>query len=628
MRFSVSTSPDRIAQVEDEFQLQLLHHFSHLGVRHYQLPQDLDVPAAIQKLNALRAVEYAEPNAIHQLQAIPNDPRFPQQWALHNTGQRVNARSGPADTDIDWPEAIDEFSPDASVTVAVVDTGIALRHPDLTPVTWTNQDEALNGIDDDANRFVDDQDGWNFIDENRLPLDDVGHGTAVASVIGARSDDGIGIAGVTPAIELMALRVADELRGFGGPVVEVVNFVRATRYAAENGAQIINYSAVTHRRTNMEAAQVEWLADQDVLLVAAAGNGNLDSVAGGDNNDVTPVYPASYGSSNVISVAATGRDDTLTQFSNFGSTSVDITAPGLDIDTADVNRRIVLTEDFEEGAREWTIGNACSLGCPNWNLYTDFFGNTWATDGSFDLLGLPSNYLSFTDSWLESPWFQVLFGPRVVFRAWHELNLVDVLSVEASNDGATWKPIRLLFGRANSPCPDCSPFAGSFFVGDLTGFEGDQLKIRFRLLSDEAFQADGVYVDNVRVSDVNDFAFDGSQFLLRDGTSFSAPIVAGVAALIWAQRPDLSHRQVRQILLDSSEPLSSLEGKVRTSGRVNAKRALKAAIAFVPEPDKTLMGLAAIAVLLGLAGAEHERQERMAGPPRGSTGTARGEAPR
>ena len=572
VRFLPDVPSERIAQIEHVQGLELIGEIPHLRVRHYAVPEGTDVEDAIAKLARLSEVEYAEPNYIHRTLAIPNDPRFGLQWALHNTGQEVNGREGPPDVDIDWPEAIDIFTGTEQVVVAVIDSGVALPHPDIEPRIWLNlgEESVPNDIDDDNNGYVDDILGWNFIDGNPAPLDDIGHGTLVASVIAAQSNDEIGNAGVAPTAQVMSLRVADELRGFGGPVVTLMNFLYATTYAAQNGARIINYSAGTTRYTNTERSQVEWLDDQGVLLVAAAGNGNFDSDPEGDDNDFDPIYPASYPTENVISVAASNRLDELTSCSNFGAVSVDLAAPGEDIDGADVNRRLVLFEDFESGAPGWTVDNNCPSTCFDWVTQL-ILGDRWLTDS-----GLFVDYSPLTDTWTESPFFTVGFGPRVIFQSWYELSLLDFFLVEASTDGVTWTTLRTFFGTSTA-----TPLIGAFEAVDLTGFEGQTLKLRFRLLALGLFGVgDGVFVDDVFVLDVDDFAFDGTQFETKSGTSFSAPLVAGVAALLMSQRPDLTHREVRELILENVDPLPSLSGLVASGGGLNAYKALQAAIDF------------------------------------------------
>ena len=112
---------------------------------------------------AATAVESADRNVLSGTQLFPSDPRFGEQWSLHNTGQSVQGTTGSVDADIDWPEAIDLFAPAASVTVAVIDTGVSIDHPEILPNLWVNLDEFHNGRDDDAKGYVDDILGWNFI---------------------------------------------------------------------------------------------------------------------------------------------------------------------------------------------------------------------------------------------------------------------------------------------------------------------------------------------------------------------------------------------------------------------------------------------------------------------------------
>lgn len=598
VRFISRASQTEIAQFEQAHDLTLLSDVAHLRLRHYRLPEGLTVEKAIEILSLHPVVEYAEPNAVHRLQVIPSDPRFQEQWSLHNTGQVVEGIRGRFDADIDWPEAMDIHRSIAPVAVAVIDTGIALDHPELLTNTWVNPSEIDNGRDDDGNGFVDDLFGWNFIDGNRVPLDDVGHGTSVASVIASVQGNGEGGAGVAPAARIMSLRVADEIRRFGGPIVATSNFLMATTYAARNGARIINYSAATSRLTNSERLQIDWLDSRGVLLIAAAGNGRFFGDVLGDNNDTLPVYPASFPQPNVIAVAATDSSDGLTFWSNFGLQSVDLAAPGTDILTADVNRSSPIVEGFESGAPGWTIGSSCPLGCDDWSIWLDAIGNRWATDGSA-VFGVPVDYFSFTDSWMTSPRVQLQFGPSLFFTEWHDLGSGDRVTVEISIDnGLSWWLLDQYTGFSFSPAPGTSILAGTPRLIDLTGYEGQAAHFRFRLLANGSSQADGVYIDNVIVSNVDIFVYDGTQYQFASGTSFSAPLVAGVAALIMSQRPDLTHREVRQLILDNVDLKSDLVGKVATGGRLNARKALAAAIA-VPEPDELarLVALMTVAML-------------------------------
>jgi subtilisin family serine protease len=603
VRYEAGVTAQEIRAIETRFDLAVISELPHLRLRHYELPQGVTVEATIEQLTAMPEVESVEPNVIHRLQGIPSDPLFGEQWGLNNTGQTVQGIAGLEDADIDWPEAMDLLSPSDTVTVAVIDSGVAIDHPEILANTWVNLGEVENGVDDDGNGYVDDLLGWNFIDGHNLPLDDLGHGTGVASVVAGVCENGEGGSGVAPNARIMALRVADELQGFGSPVVSLMNFLLATTYAAENGARIINFSAVGAIPTTAQETQIEWLDSQGVLLVAAAGNGDFVGDGAGDDNDLFPLYPASYTTANIIAVAATNQSDELTSFSNYGAVSVDLAAPGSNIFVADVNRTFPLVESFEGTAPGWTVGHSCPYGCPDWTFFVDALFNSWASDGSEDPLGYPVNYLPWTDSWLDSPAVPLVFGPVLLFREWHALSSGDELLVQISTDGVNWNTLATYTGFSTSPAPGTSPNAGDLRLFDLTPYEGQTVQISFRLITDGVFQADGAYVDNVVITQVDLFQYDGTQYDYVDGTSFSAPMVAGVAALLMSHRPDLTHHEIREAILNSVDPLGSLSGKLATGGRLNAHNAIQ----YVPEPSALVLQAAGIGGLFVVCSLRRKR---------------------
>jgi subtilisin family serine protease len=597
VRYRSDASVQQIEAVEKQFSLVVLGALPHLRLRHYQLPAGLGVPEAIDQISSRPGVESVDPNVVQQLEGIPSDPLFPQQWGLHNTGQLVQGIAGSPDADIDWPEAMDLHQSLLPVTIAVVDTGVALDHPEILANTWFNPNEFDNGIDDDGNGYVDDLIGWNFINGNNLPLDDRGHGTNVAFTAAGVQENAEGGSGTAPAARIMALRVADQLQGFGTPVVSLSNFLLATTYAAAQGARIINFSAGGTTPTSAQESQIEWLDSQGVLLVAAAGNGAFVGDDSGDDNDVFPVYPASYPTPNILSVAATGQSDQLTGFSNFGDTSVDLAAPGENMFVADVRRGFPLLENFEGLAPGWTVGDACSFGCPSWGFFVDALFNSWVSDGSENAFGSPVSYLPWTDSWLDSPVVSLAFGPVLVFREWHALASGDALHVEVSTNGIDWTSLASYTGFSASAAPGTSFDPGDLRVIDLKPYEGIPIQISFRLITNGSSQADGVYVDDVFITQVEVFSYDGTQYQYTDGTSFSAPLVAGVAALLMSQHPELSHHEILDAILASVDPLPGLSGKVATGGRLNAR----AAIQYVPEPSPIAMQSCGLAALFALA---------------------------
>jgi len=330
-----------------------------------KLPQGLSIKDAILQYMADPNVEYAEPNYIRRGSVIPTDQYFGQQWALHNIGQFAG---GTEDADIDAPEAWDISQGSSSIIVAVLDTGIDYNHPDLVNNIWINTldpiQDPLTPVDDDGNGFADDYRGWDFTScahfnqsppfncitpksPDNDPMDDNGHGTHVAGIIGAVGNNGVGIAGVMWNVKLMALKF---LNADGGGTT--ADEIAGIQYAIAKSAKIINASFGGEEYSQAEYDAINTANAAGILFVAAAGNGGEDRI--GDNNDLTPFYPASYNLPNIISVAATDQKDVRASFSNFGPTSVHVAAPGVYILST------VPTHIYPTGYLEFDMGTSMS----------------------------------------------------------------------------------------------------------------------------------------------------------------------------------------------------------------------------------------------------------------------------
>jgi subtilisin family serine protease len=302
-----------------------LRTFESIRVRHLKLPEGMTVEQALKMYRDDPDVAYAEPNYYRYATATPDDTFFSRLWGLHNTGQQIKGTGGTPDADMDAPEAWDTQTGSSAVVVAVLDTGADWNHQDLSANIWNNDDEAENGADSDGNGYIDDIRGWDFVkmpDGDNDPDDDNDpsyHGTHVSGTIGAVGDNGIGVTGVNWSVSIMPLKIlgAD---GSGS----VANEVEAINYAVANGANIINASFTGGTYSPSERDAINSARAVGVLFVAAAGNDSQD------NGDI-PAYPASYDLDNVIAVAATDQTDDLAWFSNYGATSVDVAAPGVNI---------------------------------------------------------------------------------------------------------------------------------------------------------------------------------------------------------------------------------------------------------------------------------------------------------
>jgi len=258
---------------------------------------------------------------------IPNDEYFDLQWHLINSGQA----GGLDNEDILAPEAWNRRSTSPHITVAIIDSGIQLDHPDLINNIWNNSDEIYgNSIDDDGNGYIDDTYGWNFPASSPVPFAHE-HGTHVAGIIGAEGNNGIGVTGVSWDVQLMPLDVFNGTKGASDR-----DIIDAIYYAANNGADIINMSlGQTIKNANLSDYELydpygyslyydalTYAVSKGITVVIAAGNNDL-------NNDMHLSIPAAFSEEieGVISVAALSNSGDLTWYTNYGST-VTIAAPG------------------------------------------------------------------------------------------------------------------------------------------------------------------------------------------------------------------------------------------------------------------------------------------------------------
>ncbi|MBM4240634.1 MAG: peptidase S8/S53 subtilisin kexin sedolisin [Euryarchaeota archaeon] len=276
------------------------------GLQLVKIPETIKIQDAIARYQQNPDVLYAESNYKFRTEVIPNDSYYSSLWGL---------------TKINAPSAWDITTGSSNVIIAVLDTGVDINHPDLQANIWINTVEIPgNGIDDDDNDFIDDVYGWNFLNDNNIISDDNGHGTHVAGIIGAVGNNAQGTTGVMWNVKIMALKFLGSTgKGDVNDAIEAINYARLM------GAHIISNS---WGGPDYSQALKDIIDASQALFVCAAGN---DPYYGGDNNDVTPTYPASYLSPNIIAVAASDQNDNLASFSNYGLNSVDVTAPGVSI---------------------------------------------------------------------------------------------------------------------------------------------------------------------------------------------------------------------------------------------------------------------------------------------------------
>ena len=267
---------------------------------------DTDPYFVSSKLKNLPDVEWAEPKFVYELDYTPNDPSLGTQWNL----AKINA-------ELAW----DITRGDTNVVIGIVDTGVDWDHPDLQANIWINWNEIPNnGQDDDENGYTDDVRGWDFGglhgDPDNDPMEDrPDHGTHVAGISSAVTNNGVGIASIGFSSKIMAVKTSiDDYRDTGGRVYIVFGF-EGIRYAVDNGAKVINCSWGGSGYSIFGQETIDYAISKGALVVCSAGN----------DNSSEPHYPSSY--KGVLCVASTTFGDLISGFSNYG-TDVDVSAPG------------------------------------------------------------------------------------------------------------------------------------------------------------------------------------------------------------------------------------------------------------------------------------------------------------
>ncbi len=272
-------------------------------------PLHLDsVPETLLRVSTGEPAWKALPDHLAFSDSKPNDYDARGLWSLEKVGA---------------PSAWEVTTGSSSVIVATIDSGISVNHPDLAANIWLNPGESGNGRDDDANGLVDDLRGWDFADNDNDPADQNGHGTHVAGIIGAVGNNATGITGVAQRVKLIGLRAGNSSLATSA-IIQALDYLtnlklRGVPIVAVNNSYTSSFPNTLQRESIVRAR------DADILFVAAAGNDGRDI----DNTGL--LYPVGFGLSNIVGVASSNLNDSLSDFSNWGLSSVHLAAPGTGI---------------------------------------------------------------------------------------------------------------------------------------------------------------------------------------------------------------------------------------------------------------------------------------------------------
>ena len=492
--------------------------------------------AVVEYLSKLPEVESASLNYTRRLFVIPNDPLFERQWGLRNTGQTAFITSGIPGADIDAPAGWDINTGSPDVVIAVMDTGVDYLHEDLWENMWVNPGETPgNGIDDDGNGYIDDVYGYDFAadlagNNDSDPMGANSHGTHVAGIIAARGNNGIGVAGVCWNAGIMAVKAfrptSPDPLVYTSDEVEAFEYIIMMKTQYNVNVVAINCSFGGFAEVDMERDVIEEAGNAGIIVVAAAGNGGDDEV--GDDNDQTPEYPASYDLPNVISVAATDSSDQLAAFSNYGADSVDIAAPGTEIQSTSLTGQGDGIASVETGGQQLhAIG-------------IEYSGYTGGITGTLHHCGK-----GFTPAD-----FPAAVSGNIALIERGDTTFAEKVTL-AQNAGAA---AAVIYNNTTGDFLGTLGEAGNWIPAISISRENG-----LRLLG--MISGNG----NPVVTLVNRPA----NYEFKQGTSMAAPMVTGAAGLVAARYPleNMNSRIIRILL--GGDPLPSLRDKIRTGARLN-----------------------------------------------------------
>jgi len=550
VQFNADVTRSTALDIATAYQLTLAQDYpwlsAHLGRIVFCLRGDGQTTAQIRSaLQADPSVFVVEPNFLRRVTDMrpPTDPGFGLLWGLRNTGQTVNGLAGVATDDIRFLQAWGMARPSTNeIVVAVIDTGTDYTHPDLVSNMWSNRTEIPgNGLDDDSNGYADDVRGYDFADSDSDPMDSQVHGTHVAGTIAAAGNNGVGVVGVQHQAHLMALKASSS--GDSLPDSAVLDAMQYAAMMKSRGVNIVainaSYGGGGFSTTERDAIQAA--GNVGIVFCASAGN---DS----SNNDTVFTYPASYRLPNMIVVAASGQNDALASFSNYGATTVDLAAPGVNILSTTPVSRPGMTSYVQQ---------ASSVFSGDELTYGGITARSGITRQIFNCgIGNPAD-----------------FPPGIS----NNIALIQrgtlLFSQKVTNAMAAGAVAAVVYNNVAGSVNGTLQSAGNW-IPAISILQADGQILVNRIISSGSNSISATVVNAIDPTAIYDYL---------DGTSMAAPHVSGALAFAALNFPNDTPTQRIQRILANVTPVPSLAGSVITGGRLNLARIVDSNVNNLPD---------------------------------------------